>query len=185
MKSLRAVAVVTLVVVLAAFGGIAVTAQDKYTVQVPDGLAMSEFRGYETWQVVSVSHPAAGEGMGDNETLNVIVANPAMIDAYASGTPGTGRRFPDGARAAKIQYIPKKSAEAPFDVSIPDRLKDVAFMVKDAKRFPDIGGWGYALFNYDPASDRFTPDGTGTKCGAACHAAAKTKDYVFTAYGKR
>jgi Cytochrome P460 len=26
-------------------------------------------------------------------------------------------------------------------------------MEKDSKRFPKTGGWGYALFNYDTASD--------------------------------
>jgi hypothetical protein len=38
--------------VLAVFGGRAISAQDKYTVEVPDGLAFSEFRGYEDWPVV-------------------------------------------------------------------------------------------------------------------------------------
>ena len=31
--------------------GNAISAQDKYTVQVPGGLAFSEFKGYENWQV--------------------------------------------------------------------------------------------------------------------------------------
>lgn len=185
MKRQPNAAIVITAVVLAVLGSTAVDAQDKYTLQVPDGLAFSEFRGYESWQVVSVSHPAGGEGMSDGDTLNVIVANPAMIEAYAAGIPGNGKPFPDGARAAKIQYVPKKSAEAPFSVWIPDRLKDVAFMLKDARRFPDSGGWGYAMFNYDPASDRFTPDGTGAQCGAACHTIVKAKDFVFTEYGKR
>jgi hypothetical protein len=189
MKSKRIPAVVTIAVVLAVLGGMAVIAQDKqdkYTLQVPDGLALSEFRGYETWQAVSVSHPTGGgEGMSDSAILNIIVANPVMIDAYAAGIPGNGKPFPDGAKVAKIQYIPKKSAEAPANTLIPDRLKDVAFMLKDSKRFSDSGGWGYAMFNYDPASDGFTPDGTGAKCGAACHTIAKAKDFVFTAYGKR
>jgi hypothetical protein len=162
-----------------------VTAQDKYTLQVPDGLAFSEFRGYESWQVVSVSHPTGGEGMSDDQMLNVIVANAVMIDAYAAGIPGNGKPFPDGAKLAKIQYVPKKSAEAPFSVWIPDRLKDVAFMAKDAGRFAASGGWGYALFDYDPASDAFEPNGTGAACGAACHTIVKAKDFVFTAYGKR
>jgi len=51
MKSKRIPAVVTIAVVLAVLGGMAVIAQDKqdkYTLQVPDGLAFSEFRGYET-----------------------------------------------------------------------------------------------------------------------------------------
>jgi Cytochrome P460 len=114
------------------------------------------------------------------------MANPAMVQAYQAGIPGNGKPFPDGAKAAKIQYVPKKkSSEAPFNVAIPDSLKDVAFMAKDSKRFPDSGGWGYALFNYERASDNFTPDGTGAKCVAACHTRAKAKDFVFTAYGKR
>lgn len=173
----RPVPVVMAVVLFVAVSVRVFTAQDKYTLQVPGGLAFSEFKGYETWQVVALSH--------SGETLNVIVANPAMIDAYKAGHPGNGKPWPDGAKAAKIQYIPKKSTESPFDVSIPDVLKDVAFMAKDSKRFADSGGWGYGMFNYDPKSDTFKPDGQGAKCGAACHTAVKAKDYVFTAYGKR
>ena len=40
---------------LAIGGGMALAAQDKYTLQVPNGLKFSDFRGYEDWQVVSVS----------------------------------------------------------------------------------------------------------------------------------
>ncbi len=36
---------VIVVIVLAVLGGRAISAQDKYTVQVADGLAFSEFRG--------------------------------------------------------------------------------------------------------------------------------------------
>jgi len=174
-------AVVIIAVVLAVLGGRAIIAQDtsqaKYTVRVADGLAFSEFRGYETWQIVAVSQT--------DELLKVIVANPVMIDAYRAGIPGNGKPFPDGSKIAKIQWRPKKSAEAPFPVNVPDTLKVVDFIAKDSKRFADSGGWGYAPFSYDPASDRFTPNGTGAKCGAACHTIVKAKDYIFTAYGKR
>jgi hypothetical protein len=112
MKSKRIPAILATSAVLAVLGGQAVLAQDKYTLKISDGLAFSEFRGYETWQVVSVSHPAADSEMS-GEVLNVIVANPVMIDAYVAGIPGNGKPFPDGAKTAKIQYIPKKSAEAP------------------------------------------------------------------------
>ena len=135
MKSTRTSLVAIMAGILAVLGGWAVTAQDKYTLRIPDGLAFSEFKGYETWQVVSLSH--------SDETLDVIVANPVMVEAYAAGIPGNGKPFPDGAKTAKIQYIPKKSSEAPFGVAIPDRLKDVAFMLKDSKRFSTSGGWGY------------------------------------------
>src|SRR5436190_22520958 len=36
-------------------GATALSAQDKYTVKVPGGLAFSEFRGYEGWHLVSIS----------------------------------------------------------------------------------------------------------------------------------
>ena len=168
-------------VVLVVLGGIALAAQDKYTVQVPGGLAFSEFRGYEDWPVVAVSHP--------DGKLNVIVANTAMIEAYLAGIPNNGQPFPDGSKMAKIAWKPKQSEEAPFAVSIPDTLMGVGFMVKDSQRFADTGGWGWADFDYDPASDMFTPNtslqGSDAKCGFACHTIVEAKDYVFTAYGKR
>lgn len=170
----------TLIGALAVLVSGTLLAHDKYSIKVPDGLALSEFEGYERWELVSVSHPT-----GSDEVLNVIVANPAMIEAYASGIPGNGEPFPNGAMTVKIQYLPKKSAEAPFDAAIPDKLKDIAVMVKDAKRFPDSGGWGYGLFDYDAANDQFTPNGSGSNCGAACHTIVKAKDYVFTRYEKR
>ena len=163
--------------VLAALGGMALASDSKYSVQVPDGLAFSDFRGYENWAVVSVSRTG--------EVLKVIVANPTMIDAYKAGVPGNGMHFPDGSKIAKIQWIPKKSTEAPFDVDVPDHLKDVFFIEKDSKRFPDTSGWGYAHFNYVPASDTFTPDGSGAKCGYECHTIVAAKDYIFHPYQNR
>ena len=176
MKS-RNIPVITIAALLAALGGMALAAQDKYTLQVPNGLAFSDFRGYESWQVVSVAQT--------EEVHKVIVANPTMIDAYRAGVPGNGKPFPDGSKIAKIQWTPKKSAEAPFSVNVPDTLKDVFFIEKDSKRFPDSSGWGYALFNYDAASDTFTPDGSGTNCGYACHTIVAAKDYIFHPYQKR
>jgi len=180
-KSKSIPAIVIIVVALSALGGRSIIAQDssqdKYTVKVPDGLAFSEFRGYETWQVVAISQ--------DDKLLKAIVANPVMIEAYRAGVPGNGRPFPDGSKIAKFEWRPKKSAEAPFSVNVPDTLAAVGFIAKDSRRFPDSGGWGYAMFNYDTVSDRFTPKGTGAKCGAACHALVKTKDFIFTAYGRR
>jgi len=166
--------VVTLAAVL---GGRAISAQDKYTLQVPDGLAFSEFRGYEDWQVIAVSQ--------SGDLIEVILGNPEIIAAYQGGVPGNGKPFPDGSRMAKIHWNAKKSAEAPAPTTVPDTLHDVDFMVRDSKRFADSGNWGYAQFNYDAASDSFTPFETGAKCGFACHTRVATKDYVFTAYPKR
>jgi hypothetical protein len=159
--------------------------QDKYALKVPGGLAFSEFRGYEGWQTIALSQ--------SDKLVAVIVGNPAMIEAYQAGTPGNGKPFPDGAKMAKIHWTPKKNVTAPGQPTVPGTLHDVDFMVKDSKRFADSGGWGYAMFKYDAASDTFMPgtaadqppQANDAKCGFACHTIVKTRDYVFTEYGKR
>jgi hypothetical protein len=171
-------------VVLSVAAALALASQDKYTVKVPGGLAFSEFKGYEGWQTISVSR--------NEKVIDVIVGNPAMIDAYRAGIPGNGKPFPDGAKMAKVHWTQKKNKFFP-DASIPDKLLNVDLMVKDSKRFADSGGWGYAVFDYDATSDSFTPgttagmppQGNDAKCGFACHTATKATDYVFTEYGKR
>jgi hypothetical protein len=54
-KRMFASAIVITVVMCAALGGMVLAAQDKYTVKVPNGLAFSDFRGFEDWQSVAVS----------------------------------------------------------------------------------------------------------------------------------
>jgi Cytochrome P460 len=165
--------------------GAAISAQDKYSVKVPNGLAFSEFKGYESWQTIAISHS------GDH--LAAILGNPAMIDAYKAGIPGNGKPFPDGAKMAKIHWNAKKDETAPGQPWVPGAQSDVDFMAKDSKRFADGGGWGYAVFKYDAAHDTFRPgtlddkppQGNDAKCGFACHTVAKDRDYVFTQYGHR
>ena len=165
-------------IALAVLGGRAFSAQDKYTLRVPNGLPFSDFRGYENWQVVAVSQT--------DDLLKVMVANPTMIDAYRSGVPGNGKSFPEGSKIAKIEWKPKKNTESPFSVRVPDVLQDVFLIEKDTKKFPETKGWAYAVFDYDPPSDAFKPDKTGVvNCGFACHTRVAAKDYIFTAYGKR
>jgi hypothetical protein len=151
---------------------------DKYSLKSPSGIAFSDFRGYEDWSVVSSAKT--------DERLKVIVANPTMIKAYKAGIPGNGQPFPDGSMIVKLQWKPKKSTEAPFVVDVPDVFAEAFVMEKDNKRFPKSGGWGYAVFNYDAASDKFTPDPKSlSDCGNACHTAVKAKDYIFHPYQKR
>lgn len=171
------ISVSMIVVATVVAGGIALAAQDKYTPQVPNGLAFSEFKGFEDWPTVAVSQTG--------DLIEVILANPVMIEAYRDGAPGNGKPFPDGSKMAKIHWKTKKSAEAPAPTTVPDTLHDIDFMVRDSKRFADSGRWGYAQFNYDTATETFTPDGSGTNCGFACHTIVAKKDYVFTSYPKR
>jgi len=177
--------IVIIAVVSAVLGGRAISALDKYTVQVLGGLAFSEFRGYEDWPVIAISE--------NGGKIAVIMGNPVMIDAYREGVPDNGKPFPDGAKMAKIHWIPKKQEAYPGQPTVPGTQHDVDFMVKDSKRFGDSGGWGWGAFEYDAASDTFSPateaasppQGHDAKCGFACHTVVKNRDYVFTEYGKR
>ena len=77
--------------------------------------------------------------------LKVIVANPSMVAAYKAGVPVNGQPFPDGSKIVKLQWKPKKSTDAPFAVDVPGIFTQAFVIEKDAKRFPNSGGWGYAL----------------------------------------
>ena len=170
--------VATAVVVLAFLAATVVYAQDKYSLKSPSGIAFSDFRGYEDWSVVSSART--------DEILKVIVANPKMIEAFKAGVPVNGQTFPDGSRIAKLQWKLKKSTEAPFVVEVPDVYSQAFVMEKDSKRFSKSGGWGYAVFNYDAASDTFAADPKSlSDCGFACHTPVKAKDYIFHPYQKR
>ena len=161
-----------------------VSGPDKYAVKVPGGLAFSEFKGYENWQLVSIS---------TGKLMAAIVGNPTIIEAFRAGYPGNGKPFPDGSKMAKIHWVPKVNESYPGPPTVPTALHDVDFMVKDSKRFPDSGGWGYAAFEHDSASGAFTPATTAdhppqandARCGFSCHTKVAVRDYVFTEYARR
>jgi hypothetical protein len=166
----------TLVVLLAVSGGMALAQQDRYTLKLGE-LTFADFRGYENWENIAVSQ---------TETmLKVIVANDVMMRAYRQGLPADGKTFPEGSKIVKIEWSFKRNAVAPYFVNVPDTLVAVATIEKDSKRFPDTHGWAYGNFNYNAASDTFTPQGTDAKCGYACHTTVAAQDYIFTAYPKR
>jgi hypothetical protein len=178
----RLTVVAAAVAALAVLGAAVLFAQgqneEKYSLKSPSGIAFSDFKGYEDWADVSSART--------DEILKVIVANPTMIKAYKSGIPVNGQPFPDGSMIVKLQWKHKKSTEAPFVVEVPDVFSQAFVMEKDSKRFAKSGGWGYAVFNYDPVSDKFSADAKSpSDCGFACHTPVKAKDYIFHPYQKR
>lgn len=180
LKRKNILAIVISAVLPVVVGSLALAAQDRYTLKIPDGLAWSEFRGYEDWQDVAVSQTETG--------MKAILANPIMMKAFRSGLPADGKLFPNGSKIAKIEWSFKKNTVSPYFVNVPDELKTVAFIEKDTKRFPATHGWAYAQWAYDPATDTFKPselDQSGAECGFACHTKVSAQDYIFTAYPKR
>ena len=181
MKSKSIPAVVIAAVSLSVLAGLAVAAQDRLTLKAPNGVAFSEFKGYEDWQDVAVSQTEKG--------IKAILANPVMMNAYKAGIPGNGKPFPDGSMVVKIEWTKKPGPASPYFVEVPDVLKSVSFIEKDSKRFPDTSGWGYAQFLYDVSSDSLKPFGNdasfGKKVCYQCHTLVTARDFIFTDYAKR
>jgi len=157
------------------FGGVAIAAQDRYTLKLGK-LEFADFRGYEDWKNVAVSQT--------KKQMKVIVANDVMMEAYKQGLPAKGKVFPDGVKIVKIEWSFKRNKVAPYFVNVPDALQAVDVIEKDTKRFPDTHGWAYANFLYDAASDTFKPEGTEPNCGYACHTVVADQDYIYTRYPK-
>lgn len=179
MKSQNITVIVLIATLVVSVG---LSAQDRFSVKSPNGIAFSEFRGYDAWQVVSPSLPDGG--------VKAILGNPVMIKTYQDGFPANGKKVPDGAVMAKIEWSTKSNPLLPGAAKVPDTLKQIGFMVKDSKRFPDTDGWGYAEFAFDATSGTFKPLGDGpafakTTCHQCHVAGAKARDFVYTSYAPR
>jgi hypothetical protein len=171
---------------------LAAQAPDRFSLKTANGIAFSEFRDYESWQLIATSQPDDAGGCGTSKIgcTKAILGNPAMIQAYGDGIPANGHAVPDGAAMAKVEWLKGHNA-SPYGVTVPGTQTEVSFMVKDAKRFPDTDGWGYATFQYDASPGTFKPvkPTTASNARSLCHgchtAGAKTRDFVFTSYAKR
>jgi hypothetical protein len=161
--------------------GLTLAAQDRYSVMSPNGIAFAEFKGYDLWAVISPSQP--------NDGVKAILGNGVMMKTYSDGFPTNGAPVPDGAMMAKVEWTMKANPLSPGSAMVPDALTTIGFMVKDAKRFPETDGWGYAQFDYNTASGTFKARGNGPGFAKAachqCHTKAKERDFVFTGYAPR
>lgn len=133
-----------------------------FGVTIPDG--------YREWQLVSV---AAHAGAADE--LKAILGNPLAMTAYRQGA----RSFPDGAVLAKLSW-----AQAPLDgftaAFVPGAPVRLEFMVKDARRYAETGGWGFGRFVDDKPADE-----AQHKTCFTCHAASAAQDdFVFTRFAR-
>jgi hypothetical protein len=171
--------------------GITLAAQDRFSLKSPNGISFAEFKGYEKWQVIAsaLADDAGGCGSSpDAGCIKSIVGNAVAIRMYSDGIPANGRPVLDGAMFAKIEWL-KHHEVSPYGETVPGRLTEAAFMVKDSKRFPDTNGWGYATMVYDAATDTWKAKGDSAAFGKAechaCHTIVKARDYLFTSYPKR
>lgn len=173
-----------------AVAAIKLSAQGIPDVKSPNGIALSEFKGYDAWQVIAPSQPdnPGGCGAAKDGCIKTILGNPTMIKAYKDGFGASSTPVPDGAAMAKVEWHQDHVA-SPYGVAVPGALAGVSMMVKDSKRFPQTNGWGYATFLYDAEQHSFKPSTDDpsvmrTSCHS-CHTGVKARDYVFTRYAPR
>src|SRR5262245_43425496 len=109
-------------------GLLAAQSQDRFTLKSPNGIAFAEFKGYDSWSVLAVSHPDNAGGCGTSKTgcIKAIVGNPVMVKAYSDGFPGNEKPVPDGAMMAKIEWLNVRNAAAPYAVTVPGEQTEVA-----------------------------------------------------------
>ena len=182
--------VATLAALLVAVVGLAAAAEHRFSLTSPNGISFSEFKGYEAWEMIGSSQPDTAGGCGTSPEpgcIKSILGNPAMIKALQAGIPDNGKPVPDGAIMTKIEWA-KERITVPYAATIPGKLMEVAFMMKDSKRFPGTNGWGYATFKPDEASGTwksFGADASFANTCHGCHTVTKHRDYVFTHYSPR
>ena len=172
---------------------LAAQSQDRFALKASNGVAFAQFKGYESWQLIATSQNDDGDGCGTAKSgcMKAILGNPAMIKAYRDGFPANRKPVPDGAVMAKIEWLKGTDEAAPYQITVPGEQTEVAFMVKDSKRFPGTDGWGYATLSFDAASKSYQPkagqsDPSFAKNCHACHTTgAKTTDFVYTTFARR
>ena len=132
--------------------------------------------GYRDWTLVSV---AREEGSIDD--IRAILGNDIAVKAFREGDGA----FPDGSIIARLAWSlePSEANNAAFGKAqsfvVGAPKNGVQFMIKDSKRFASTGGWGFSQFNDGKA----VSEEMRATC-FPCHAAAQTRDLVFTHYAR-
>lgn len=147
---------------LAALAAFPVFAADAPPVPYPEG--------YRDWRhvksmVIEPGHPLY-EAFGG---IHHLYANDKALAGYAAG------RFPDGSIIVFDLLAVEKSDNAITE----GPRKVVGVMVKDAKRWPETGGWGFEGFKGDSRTERAVGNDAATAC-FSCHAPQRDNDFVFS-----
>lgn len=134
----------------------------------PNGIGL--FPDYRSWNVIAPSYRK------DKNHIRVIFGNPAAIKAMKEKT----RPFPDGAVLAKVAWDATSLSTFPV-ATIPDTFSQVEFMVKNADKYKETGGWGFARFVGNELKPYGKDPGFVREC-FGCHQPVKGNDFVFTSY---
>lgn len=159
----KALWIISLIVIVVAIRGFGQSSPSP----APNGIIRPE--GFVRWPVIASSYRA------DNGTLRVILGNKIAMVAVDEGNT---LKWPDGTILVKIVW---KSVlhEKWKSASVPGEFVHSEFMIKDSKKYPETGGWGFARW-IGLDQHPYGNDASFVKECFACHQPVKDRDYVFT-----
>jgi len=135
-------------------------------------------KGYRDWKLVSVAHEE-----GNLNDLRAILGNDEAIIAYRDHAP-----FPDGTIIARLawSYVSSEENNKAFGraqsfVTGPPTDAYLQVMLKNSRKYPTTGGWGFAQFDKDGRS----ADDAHLQICFPCHQSGNARDLVFTRYAVR
>jgi hypothetical protein len=132
----------------------------------PNGI--SPYPDYMTWKVIAPSYRE------DRVHIRIITGNEIAVAALHAGK----KPLPDGSVLAKVAWKAEKHPSFP-DAIVPGAFVQVEFMVKDAKKYKDTGGWGFARFVGNGLKPYGKDAGFASEC-FQCHTPVANDDYLFT-----
>ena len=146
------------------FRGAAGSAADNIPVALN---GVKYINGYRHWQVITTPNRF------DNNTIRVLYGNDIATKAIRENKTDP---FPDGATVVKVVWNKIEDKEGNVR---PGSLNSVQIMTKDDSRFPQTGGWGFALF----AGIKLMSTGKTANFATACynchHELASETGYIF------
>lgn len=132
----------------------------------PNGIAI--YPDYLSWKVVAPSYRE------DKGHIRVITGNETAVAALRAGR----KPLPDGSVLAKVAWKAEKHPNFPVATE-PGAFVQVEFMVKDARKYKDTGGWGFARFVGNELKPYGKDAGFVGEC-FGCHLPVAGNDYLFT-----
>lgn len=132
----------------------------------PNGIAI--FPEYMSWEVIAPSYRQ------DKGHIRIVTGNEIAVRALRAGK----NPLPDGSVIAKVAWKAEKHPAFPVATE-PGAFVQVEFMVKDAKKYKDTGGWGFARFVGNDLKPYGKDAGFVSEC-FGCHLPVAKNDYLFT-----
>jgi hypothetical protein len=133
--------------------------------------------GFRDWFAVNaLTAPKESPVFGGVEGVHIIHVNAKGLATLKNGGPFP---YPDGTIFADEVHAYSMKDGA----TIEGAKIAVTVMVKDAKKYPTTGGWGFQVFaGGDPAKPQVPNVAASVTACFACHTPQKAQDWTFSTY---